>query len=181
MRIEVEYHGITPSETINFFSGDFQRALKNKHSNSISCVSANMWDLKVKRLHPLAQLPTMATSGSAGYDLYALTTTEIPPFDLAKIRTGIAIELPVGHYGQICSRSSLTIRKMSTLGGVIDNDYRGEIFVTIMNHSNAPVKLIARTRVGQIICIPFACLDIMEVNELSKTERGNKGFGSSES
>ena len=138
-----------------------------------------MADLKIRRLHPLAQLPTKATPGSAGYDLYSVSTEEIYPYEMTRIPTGIAIELPTGYYGQICCRSSLAIRKLTTLGGVIDNDYRGEIYVTLINHSNVNVKIFAGMRVGQIICIPYANCNVIEVARLSDTVRGEKGFGSS--
>lgn len=127
----------------------------------------------------MAQLPTQATRGSAGYDLYALKNEDIRPYELIRISTGIAIELPTAHYGQICCRSSLAIRKISTLGGVIDNDYRGELFVTLINHSDSVVKIFSGMRVGQIILIPYAQVDVTEVSELSQTPRGDKGFGSS--
>ena len=138
-----------------------------------------MEDLKVKRLHPMAQIPTRATTGSAGYDLYAVNTEEIFPYEISRIPIGIAVELPEGYYGQISCRSSLAIRKLTTLGGVIDNDYRGEIYVTLMNHSDSIIKIFAGMRVGQIICIPYAKCNVVEVAHLSNTTRCEKGFGSS--
>lgn len=136
-------------------------------------------ELKVKKLNVLAQLPFRATSGSVGYDLYSVTDVEMAAYEMMKVETGICVEIPEGFFGQICGRSSLALKKIDVLGGVIDNDYRGEIFVTLMNLSDSIVKLNKGVRICQMICIPYKSFDVLEVTEVSKTERGERGFGSS--
>jgi len=139
--------------------------------------------LRVSRLRPGAQLPVRATDGSVGYDIFM--DQDFPPFILApgeqqKIPTGLAIQVDVlGYYGQIIGRSGLAARGIQVmLGGVIDSDYRGEMFILLRNFSNEPFKV--EGRIAQLVLLRYATLLVEEVafSELSQTERGASGFGS---
>ena len=140
--------------------------------------------MNFKRLNDLAKVPTRADDGAAGYDLYAATSyrIEIPPHKTVKIGTGIAMEIPEGYVGLVFPRSSnrKTEAYMCNHVGVIDSGYRGEIMVTFKNRdkdgSLQPYKV--GNRVAQIIIMPYSQIEFVESNELSETERGSGGHGS---
>ncbi len=130
-------------------------------------------------------LPTYATELSAGMDLCAAIPEE-SPITLAvgafvKIPTGIAIELPPGHEAQVRPRSGLAARNgVTTLNapGTIDADYRGEIHVILINHGSAPFAVTRGLRIAQLIVAPVTRVAWFESIDLSDTERGDGGFGS---
>ena len=142
-------------------------------------------ELKVKKLHTGATLPTRATEGSAGYDLYACleNAVEIAPGQTVKIPTGIAIALPNKAYvALVYARSGLSVNHGIALAnsvGVIDSDYRGEILVALVNNSKTPYTIEPQTRIAQMVITPVVLPDLIEVPDLEGTERGNGGFGSS--
>lgn len=139
--------------------------------------------IKVKKLHPDAKLPTKVYEGDLGYDLYAYD----PKIDshividkyLQKIPTGIAIELPEGYGAVIKDKSSLAKYGLKILGGVIDNGYKGEIIVFIFNTFHYPYKFNRGDKIAQLILIPLVNFPVVEVSQLTETLRGDKGFGSS--
>jgi len=133
--------------------------------------------LHVKRLTQLATIPTRATPGSAGFDIYAAGDYTLST-GISTIPIGIAIKLPHGTYGQIASRSSLAKRGITISGGVIDSDYRGEINVLILNRSDGFYHIKRGDRIAQLIINVIATMQINEVYELDDTERGEGGFGS---
>lgn len=95
--------------------------------------------MKVKLIHERAQMPTRATPGSAGLDLYCIERVEIPPHAQAVLPTGLQIELPGRCYGRIAPRSGLAVKHMVNVhAGVIDRDYRGEVKVCLINHGVPP-------------------------------------------
>lgn len=141
--------------------------------------------LKVKKLNPEASVPTYATDGSNGLDLVA-TGIVITP-DFVEVRTGIAVEIPQGYVGLLFPRSSITTKNM-VLGnsvGVIDSDYRGEVvlrFKVLEEHAAGLFKYSKvykqGEKVGQLLLMAAPKLDIQEVTQLTTTERGTGGFGS---
>ena len=141
--------------------------------------------LKIKKLKENAVIPKRATSGSAGVDLYACIDEPITvkSGDLVKIPTGIAIELPNENMAAfVFARSGLGIKHgiaPSNAVGVVDSDYRGEICVGLTNHGTEPFIVEPQTRIAQLIVMPVLPLPILEVNDLSDTQRGENGFGSS--
>jgi len=138
------------------------------------------YQLKVKRLTENAKLPTKAYEGDLGYDLYSIESVTVKPNEKpTSIRTGIAIELPNNYGCIIKDRSSLASEGLHVVAGVIDNGYRGEIIVKMVNLSNKPITLVEGTKIAQMILIPVVNCDIIEVEQLSKTDRNDKGFGSS--
>jgi len=139
-----------------------------------------MAKLKVKRLRPDALLPVRKRKGDAGLDLYTVEEIVLKPGDWAAVPTGIAVEIPEGHFGLVKDRSGLALKHgLHCLAGVIDENYRGELKVVIINLGREEVKLEKGTRVAQLIVVPYLPVEVEEVEELSDTERGEKGFGSS--
>jgi dUTP pyrophosphatase len=136
--------------------------------------------LKVKKLNNEAKLPVKKRKGDAGFDLYSLEDVELKPGERKLVSTGIAIEIPYGYFGLIKDRSGLAVKNgLHCLAGVVDSNYRGEIKVVLINLGNEPVKLEKHSRIAQLLIIPVPDFEIEEVNELSETERNEKGFGSS--
>lgn len=136
--------------------------------------------VKFKKLHPSAISPCYAKQGDAGMDL---TATEIINEEVFQIvyGTGIAVEIPEGHVGLVFPRSSIRKYDLSLTNsvGVIDSGYRGEIQVTFRKERGvASQKYDVGDRVCQIIILPFPSVNFIEVNELSDSERGKGGHGS---
>lgn len=141
-------------------------------------------DLKIKRVRPGARIPAYATPGAAAMDLHAACEQPVTILPGARevVPTGIAIELPGPEYvALVFARSSLGVRHGLTLSngvGVIDSDYRGEIGVGLVNLSDAPYVVAPGERVAQLAVMPVARAGIVVADELSDTERGAGGFGS---
>lgn len=140
-------------------------------------------EVKIKKLTETAHIPTKGTSLSAGYDLYADHEHKliIAPGTTHKIHTGIAMEIPHGYFGAIFARSGLAIKRggvPANAVGIIDEDYIGEIIVAIHNTGKDYLYIDAYERIAQIIFLPYLNVDFTEVLELSETERGEGGFGS---
>lgn len=140
--------------------------------------------LKIKRLRPDAQLPSRATQGSAGYDLYACIEQPvvIEAGESVKIPTGIAIELESENYvALLFARSSMGTKygvAPANAVGVIDSDYRGEVCVCLRNYSSTAYTVQPQDRIAQLLVLPVDLPQIEEVEELSDTCRGQGGFGS---
>lgn len=139
--------------------------------------------VNVKKLNGNAKLPSYGSKDAAGADLYACTDSalEIAPHSTAMIPTGIALELPVGYAGFIYARSGLASKKglaPANKVGVVDCDYRGEVKVALHNHTDLPQTIDAGERIAQLVVAPYVTADFVEAEELSSTERGAGGFGS---
>ncbi len=127
-------------------------------------------------------LPTYATKGSAGMDLRAFLNEPVmlKPLQRMLIPTGLSIELPKGYEAQVRPRSGLAIKKgLSLLNtpGTIDSDYRGEIKIILINLSNETAVINNGERIAQMVVNKYETATIVEVDELSETERGDGGFG----
>jgi dUTP pyrophosphatase len=135
--------------------------------------------LKVKVLSSLARVPERKTKGSAGFDLFSTETLYIRHGIPSVIGTGVALSFPEGHYGRVTGRSGNTSQGLLVQTGVIDPDYTGEIKVIVTNINETCYYPIQEgDAIAQIICEKFSSPDIEIVQEFAKTERGNKGFGS---
>ena len=139
--------------------------------------------IHVKKLSPNAILPTYGTNEAAGADLYACLeeTVSIAPGETFWVGTGIALEVPKGCAGLIYARSSLGVKRglaPANKVGVIDSDYRGEIRVVLLNHSNQVQTVSPGERIAQLIITPVLTPPYEEVEELTDTARGVGGFGS---
>jgi len=135
--------------------------------------------LKVKKLSPDAILPVTSV-GNAGYDLYSIDDYTIDPGERKLIKTGICIEIPQGHYGHISDRSGMAYKfGAHCLGKIIDENYRGEIGIIILNTSKNTITIKKGERPAQIIFKKYERFGIQEVEELGESSRGDKGYGSS--
>lgn len=136
-----------------------------------------------KKLDIAAKQPTRGSAAAAGYDLYGSNTKEIDiaPHSTVMIGTGIAIEIPDGYFGGIYARSGLASKKglrPANCTGVVDSDYRGEVKVALHNDTNEPMTIMPQERIAQLIIQPYEDVEFAEVDELSDSERGKGGFGS---
>lgn len=140
------------------------------------------YNVKIKKLNEKATVPTYGSPFSAGADLYsAMDDIVIEPHTTALIKTGIALELPVGYAGLIYARSGLATKRglaPANKVGVIDCDYRGEIMVALHNHSSVAQTVASGERIAQLVITPYIVADFEESDELSETVRGEGGFGS---
>ena len=135
--------------------------------------------IKIKKLKENAKLPTHGHPGDAGLDFYALETVSFVPGAQARVRTGVAVEIPEGHVGLIWDKSSISFNLgLKVFGGVIDSGYRGEIIMCLFNSSKKKVILEKGHKVAQMIIQKFEHCDILEVNKLSETVRGEGREGS---
>jgi dUTP pyrophosphatase len=137
--------------------------------------------LKVKLLSNLAKAPTKANPEDAGFDLYSTQDVVIKPGYRQVVSTGIAMEIPNGYVGLIWPRSGMSVKKgCDVLAGVIDAPYRGEIKVCLQN-CDLYEDIVIKTgdKIAQILIQEIPHFDLIIVNELSETKRGENGFGSS--
>lgn len=143
--------------------------------------------VKIKKVHPDAIAPQYATPGAACFDLHAVGLPDIGDtplrFEPVLVRTGLAFEVPEGHVMRIYSRSGHGFKNHTRLAncvGVIDSDYRGEVMVMLTRDAGPGQAVIVRNgdRIAQGIIEPVQQVQFAMVDELSETERGTGGFGS---
>ena len=139
--------------------------------------------ISVKKLKEAAKLPFRATEGSAGADLHACleAPVTVEPGQRATIPVGIAVEIPKGYGGFVFPRSSVACKfgvSLPNCVGVIDSDYRGELCVPVINHSTEPYTISGGDRIAQLVILPVENADYEYADDLSDTERGGGGFGS---
>lgn len=137
--------------------------------------------IKIKKIDSSAVIPEYQTSQAAGFDLHALGGYTIEPGERVLVGTGLAMAFDKGYELQIRPRSGLAYKNGITVlntPGTIDSDYRGEIKVLLMNHSNEIFKIEAGERIAQGVLKAVIQADIIIVDELADTERGIGGFGS---
>ena len=142
-----------------------------------------MFPLHVKLVRQCAKLPVYGTDLAAGADLCAAVEAPvtIDPGQTVLIPIGIAMEIPVGYAGLVFARSGLATKRHlapANKVGVIDADYRGEIFVPLHNHGSEPQQVEPGERIAQLILTPFLTAQFLPCEELSQTPRGDQGFGS---
>jgi len=140
--------------------------------------------IRVKRLHAQATLPHRHSDHAAGMDLAACLDdgpVTIEPREIAMIPCGFSMAVPVGFEAQVRPRSGLATKHGVTLPnspGTIDSDYRGEVFVPLINHGQAPFVVEHGMRIAQMVIAPVVLADAVEVESLDETGRGAGGFGS---
>jgi dUTP pyrophosphatase len=138
--------------------------------------------VRFKRLRAGAVIPRYMTAGAAGLDLASAAEgpLTIQPGARVGVPTGLAIELPPGHEGQVRPRSGLASRAGVTVvnaPGTIDADYRGEVVVLLVNLGQEPHTIAPGDRVAQLVIAPVTRAELVEAEELSGTDRGGGGFG----
>ena len=139
--------------------------------------------INLKKVNENAIIPTQGHKADAGYDLYACLEMDdiIYPGETLKIPTGVAVEIPEGYFGGVFARSGLATKqglRPANCVGVIDAPYRGEIIVALHNDSKTPQRISHGDRIAQIVFLPIIYAELNIVDELSDTDRGDGGFGS---
>jgi len=135
--------------------------------------------LKVKKIDPMAKLPSYAHPYDAGMDLFALEDVRIKSGEIARIRSGISIEIPEGFVGLCWDKSGLSMKNgIKVLAGVIDSGFRGELVMGVINLGKEEYVFEKGHKVMQMLIQPIQIIDIIEVEKLSDTSRGEGGFGS---
>ncbi len=142
-----------------------------------------MIKVNFKKLNENAIKPTYGTEFSAGADLYACEGGEVTinSGETKLIHTGLSLEIPEGYAGLIYARSGIATKRglaPANKVGVIDSDYRGEIMVSLYNHSDTPQTIADGERIAQLVITPFLKVEYTETDTLSDTVRGEGGFGS---
>lgn len=151
-----------------------------------------MFELRVRRVDGAEDLPAPAyqSAAAAGLDLVArafvadgaeLAQITLAPRARVLVRTGIAVALPAGHVGLVCPRSGLALKHgigVVNGPGVVDEDYRGEVGVVLVNHGDEPVTMTRGDRVAQLVVVPAPRMTVAIVETLDDTARGSGGFGS---
>ena len=136
--------------------------------------------ISLKLLTKTARAPEFMREGDAAFDLYASEAVRIPPRSQIVVPTGIAMEIPVGFAGLIWDRSGLAAKnQLTTMGGLIDSNYRGEIRVILRNFGDTEYSVSIGDRVAQMVLQRHAKVTFNVVSELSHTNRGDGTFGSS--
>lgn len=140
-----------------------------------------MYTLKVKKLNEEAIIPNFAHKGDAGMDLYSIEEVVIPKSETRLIKTGISIELPQWTEAQVRPRSGLALKHSITVlnsPGTIDEGYRGEIGVILINHGKEDFVVTKHMKIAQMVIKPRYEINIEETKDLSNSDRGEGGFGS---
>lgn len=142
-------------------------------------MDADLDRLAFKRLDPRATLPTRGSSLSAGLDVYSIEDLTIQPRERQLARTGLAVAVPEGCYGRVAPRSGLASKHgLDVLAGVIDSDYRGEVGCLLYNSGDEPICLPAQSKICQLIIEKIITPTAVWADEISDTDRGSGGFGS---
>ncbi|NLC43611.1 MAG: dUTP diphosphatase [Clostridiales bacterium] len=137
--------------------------------------------IKIKKIHNNAKLPEYAHPGDAGLDIYSVEEAVIDPGSSKLIHTGIVIELPEGTEAQVRPRSGLALKHQLTVlnsPGTIDEGYRGEVGVILINHGKTAFLVEEGMKIAQMVIQPVLRVEVEEVAEMSDSSRGQGGFGS---
>lgn len=138
--------------------------------------------LKIEKTSEKAIIPNYAHEGDAGLDLYSIDQLVLAPGERALVHTGIKIQLPKNTEAQIRPRSGLALKHGISLvnsPGTIDEGYRGEIGIIVINHGNESFNIEEGMKIAQMVVKPVWRVEVEEVNQMSETDRGAKGYGSS--
>ena len=137
----------------------------------------------IKRLDPSVELPSYAYEGDAGLDLRSAEDVTLAPHERRLVSTGLAIAIPEGYAGFVQPRSGLALREglsMANTPGLIDAHYRGELKVCAVNlDDSTPIRITRGERIAQLVIQRVPVVQLLEVEELEETDRGEGGFGSS--
>ena len=138
--------------------------------------------LQVKMLDDALAVPAYAHDGDAGLDLCAAESISIKPGDRALVATGIAVAIPLGYAGFVQPRSGSAIKKglgIVNSPGLIDSGYRGEVKVILINlDKDSPIDISKGDKIAQLVIVPIPSVDVIRVDDLNATSRGEDGFGS---
>ncbi len=135
--------------------------------------------LKFRKCDPSARIYYPMMKGDVGYDFLAINEVVVKARGSAIVKTGLQVEIPEDYWGVIRTRSGYSVKNnVQMLHGTIDSSFRGEIVVKVYNHSDEDFKVLKGDRIAQLVILPKVVLPLKEVDELTKTDRGFKGLGS---
>jgi dUTP pyrophosphatase len=135
-------------------------------------------ELKVKRIHPQAKLPSYGHPGDAGLDLFSSEDHLLRPGEVRPVQTGIKVAIPRGYVGLIWDKSGISLKGVHKLAGVVDAGYRGEVQVVMVNLGREPYEIKAGMKIAQMLIQPIVEMSVVEAENLDDTSRGEGGFGS---
>jgi dUTP pyrophosphatase len=135
-------------------------------------------ELKIKRIHPEAKLPSYGHKGDAGLDLFSCADYVLGAGEVKAIQTGIKVAIPRGYVGLIWDKSGISLKGVHKLAGVVDAGYRGEVQVVMINLGNAPYEIKKGMKIAQMLIQPISEVEVIEAEDLDDTLRGEGGFGS---
>jgi dUTP pyrophosphatase len=148
-------------------------------SNRLDDAAAEHGVLSFKQLDPRATLPERGSAQAAGLDIFSIEEVVIEPMQRALVCTGLAVAIPEGYYGRVAPRSGLATKQgLDVLAGVIDSDYRGELCCLLYNTGDVRIQLPAQSKICQLILEKIITPIAVWADEISDTERGSGGFGS---
>jgi dUTP pyrophosphatase len=135
-------------------------------------------ELKVKRIHNDAKIPSYGHKGDAGLDVFSVIDHELRPREAMAVPTGIQMEIPEGYVGLIWDKSGISLQGVHRLAGVVDAGYRGEVKVVMINLGEESFIISKGMKIAQILVQPVESVDVIDVSELEDSSRGEGGFGS---
>jgi dUTP pyrophosphatase len=136
--------------------------------------------LEVKKISENAVLPKYFMPSDVGLDLVCTENVSFLPSEQKEVKTGLIIKIPKDHVGFIRDRAGIVSKiNLHTTAGTIDPDYRGELTVVLINHGEVEVEIEKGMKIAQLVIVPTIKVNVIELEELDETERGEKGFGSS--
>ncbi len=135
-------------------------------------------ELKIKRIHADAKLPSYGHLGDAGLDLFSADDIVLEKGQALDVPTGIKVAVPEGYVGLVWDKSGVSLRGVHRLAGVIDSGYRGEVKVVLVNLSDEPFVISKGMKIAQLLIQPVTTVKVVEVEDLGETPRGEGGFGS---
>lgn len=134
--------------------------------------------LKVKRIHEDAKLPLYQHKGDAGLDIFSSIDCVLEKGEVKPIPSGIKVAIPEGYVGLIWDKSGISLKGVHRLAGVVDSCYRGEVRVVMVNLGDEPFVIERGMKIAQLLIQPVNEVEVVEVEELEGTSRGEEGFGS---
>ena len=134
--------------------------------------------LKVKRIHEDAKLPLYQHKGDAGLDIFSSIDCVLEKGEVKPISSGIKVAIPEGYVGLIWDKSGISLKGVHRLAGVVDSGYRGEVRVVMVNLGDEPFVIEKGMKIAQLLIQPINEVEVVEVEELEDTSRGEEGFGS---
>jgi dUTP pyrophosphatase len=137
-----------------------------------------MMELKVKKIHKDAKLPSYGHVGDAGLDLFSVMECVLKGGEVRAISTGLQVAIPDGYVGLIWDKSGISLKNVHRLAGVVDSGYRGEIKVVMSNLSTEAFSIEKGMKIAQMLIQPVVKVKVVDSGELDETSRGENGFGS---
>lgn len=135
-------------------------------------------ELKTKRIHKDAKLPHYGHKGDAGLDIFSTIDCVLRKREVKAIPTGIKVAIPEGYVGLIWDKSGVSLEGVHRLAGVVDSGYRGEVKIVMANLSDEPFSIEKGMKIAQLLIQPVVEVEVIEVEDLEATPRGENGFGS---